>query len=250
MNNRASSAPVTTARSHIEGSLLTTPLDRVLAACRRSQMTGTVRVESAGKAGQVMLRAGSIARVEIGGWTGPGVLATLRSLRDGRFEIVQRLPDAVDDEGDPGDVPLAAVLRQCEERALTCSLIVTAGLDRARIDVRAGVIARIELNGFYLDDALAQIKTWPNARFHVIAARLDLESHHRDEATPLPPPPTPLPPPDDDLTPVRELRFETASTNRFERPPTRIAATTGTRTALYVLLATAAGAIAAYLLLT
>ena len=61
MNNRASSAPITTARSHIEGSLVTTSLDRVLAACRRSQMTGLVRVEGAGKAGQVQLRAGSIA---------------------------------------------------------------------------------------------------------------------------------------------------------------------------------------------
>jgi hypothetical protein len=249
MNNRASSAPITTARSHIEGSLVTTSLDRVLAACRRSQMTGMVRVEAAGKAGQVMLRAGSIARAEIGGWTGPGVLATLRNLRDGKFEIVQRLPDAVDDEGDPGDVPLAAVLRQCEERALTCSLVVTAGMDRARIEVKAGVIARVELNGFYLDDALAQVTRWPNARFHVIAARLDLESPPRDEATPLPPPPTPLPPPDDDLTPVRELRFETADTRRFERPPTRIA-TTGTRTAIYVLLAAIAGAIAAFAMFT
>jgi len=70
-------------------------LDRVLAACRRSQMTGHVDVEAAGKAGRLQLRAGSIARAEIGGWSGPGVLATLRSLRDGRFEVVQRLPDGV-----------------------------------------------------------------------------------------------------------------------------------------------------------
>src|SRR5215471_15147702 len=214
MTARAPSAPIPTTGSHIEGSLLTTPLDRVLAACRRSQMTGTIRVEASGRAGQVLLRAGSIARVEIGGWTGPGVLATLRSLRDGRFEIVQRLPDAVDDEGDPGDVPISAVLRQCEERALTCSLVVTAGLDRAQIEVRAGVVARVELNGFYIDDALAQIAGWPNARFHVIAPRIELEGAHRDEATPLPPPPTPMPPPDD-VTPVRELRFETAATRRF-----------------------------------
>lgn len=244
MNSRARSAPVTTARSHIEGSLLTTSLDRVLAACRRSQMTGVVRIEGGGKAGQLLLRAGSVARAEIGGWSGPGVLATLRSLTDGTFEIVQRLPDAVDDEGDPGDVPLAAVLRQCEERALTCSLVVTAGLDRARIDVRAGAIARVELNGFYVDDALAHVTAWPHARFHVIAPRLELEREPQGprEATPLPPPPTPLAV---DLTPVRELRFETAATGRFVRPPT------GTRTALVALaVVSAASALAVYLLLT
>jgi hypothetical protein len=249
MNARASSAPVTTARSHIEGSLLTTPLDRVLAACRRSQMTGLVRVEAAGRAGQVLLRAGSISRAELGGWTGPGVLATLRSLRDGRFEIVQRLPDAVDDDGDPGDVPISAVLRQCEERALTCSLVVTAGLDRARIEVRAGVVARVELNGFYVDDALGQVARWPNARFHVIAPRIELETA-RDEATPLPPPPTPMPPPDD-VTPVRELRFETAATRRFTRPGTRLdRLTTNARTAFVVLAIVVAAACAAYALFT
>ena len=250
MNARASSAPVTTARSHIEGSLLTTPLDRVLAACRRSQMTGMVRVEASGRAGQVLLRAGSIARVEIGGWTGPGVLATLRSLREGRFEIVQRLPEGVDDQGDPGDLPLGVVLRQCEERALTCSLVVTAGLDRARIEVRAGVVARVELNGFYVDDALGVVARWPDARFHVIAPRIELEVAHRDEATPLPPPPTPMPPPDD-VTPVRELRFETEATHRFSRPPTRLQRlATGTRTAAIALAVVAAAACAAYALLT
>jgi hypothetical protein len=216
MHARANSAPITTAHSHIEGSLLTTPLDRVLAACRRSQMTGHVRVVSEGKAGHVQLRAGAVARAEIGGWTGPGVLATLRSLRDGRFEVVQRLPDAVDAQGDPGDVPLAQVIRQCEERALTCSLIVHAGLDRGRVDVRAGVITRVEVNGFYLDDALGQVLAWPGARFHVIAPRLELEQD-RDLTTPLPPAPTPMPPPDVDVTPLRELRFETEITAPFER---------------------------------
>ncbi|HTJ41020.1 MAG TPA: hypothetical protein VL463_02965 [Kofleriaceae bacterium] len=221
---------------------MTTPLDRVLAACRRSQMTGHVRIEGGGKAGQVTLRAGSVARAEIGGWTGPGVLSTLRGLRDGTFEIVQRLPDAVDDEGDPGDVPIAAVLRQCEERALTCSLVVTAGLDRARIEVRAGAIARVELNGFYIDDALAHVTSWPNARFHVIAPRLELDAEHR-EATPLPPPPTPLPEPEE-LSLVKDLRFETAVTGRFVRHDA------STRTAVIAMAIVIAAAIAAYVLFT
>ena len=269
MNSRANSAPLTTARSHIEGSLVTTPLDRVLAACRRSQMTGHVDVEAAGKAGRVQLRAGAIARAEIGGWSGPGVLATLRSLRDGRFEVVQRLPDAVDDDGDPGDAPIAAVLRQCEERALTCSLIVTAGLDCARVEVRAGAVARVEVNGFVFDeprrvvggggpagsaggpgarprgddDALDEVLAWSHARFHVIAPRLELDAEHR-EATPLPPPPTPMPAPEHDLTPVKELRFETAVTGRFVRPDT------STRTALIAMMIVIAAAIAAYVVFT
>jgi hypothetical protein len=218
MNARAQSAPITTARSHLEGSLLTTPLDRVLAACRRSQLTGHVRVESDGKAGHVQLRAGAVARAEIGGWAGPGVLAALRSLRDGRFEVVQRLPDAVDEDGDPGDVPLVQVLRQCEERALTCSLIVTARQDRARIDVRAGAVERVELDGGYVDDALAQVMRWPGARFHVVAAELDLDhDRERDLTTPLPPPPTWLRPPIADITPLRELHFEEEITVPFSR---------------------------------
>lgn len=50
-----------------------------------------------------------------------------------------------------------------------------SGFDRACIDYRAGEIARVELNGFFDDDALPQIVRWRDARYRVAAPPLDLD---------------------------------------------------------------------------
>lgn len=179
---RAASEPLYVSRNHLEGSLLDAPIDRVLAACRKHLVTGVVRVHVKGKDGVLELRAGAVDRAHLGEVQGDRALELLRDAHDGWYEVAQRLPDLTGTLGDAammqGDiegVPLIALMRHCEDNALTCTITVISGFDRACIEYRAGEIARVELNGFFDDDALPQIVRWPDARYRVAAPPLDLD---------------------------------------------------------------------------
>jgi len=167
---------------HLEGSLADTSLDRILESCHRHLVTGLVRVTAGSKVGVIELRAGAVDTSKIGDLTGRPALAEMHKLRDGMYEIVQRLPDLAGElggssaaEGDVTGVPLIAIMRHCEDNALTCTITVIGGFDRATLEYRAGEIARIELNGYFDDDALTQVLSWPDARFRVAAPPLDLD---------------------------------------------------------------------------
>ncbi len=182
MAARASSEPLYVSRNHLEGSLIDASLDRVLAACRKHLVTGVVRVHTRGRDGVLELRAGVVDTAHAGELTGNAALDALRAIRDGWYEVAQRLPDLSGDlagaasiEGDIDGVPVIALMRHCEEHALTVTITVISGFDRACIDYRAGEIARVELNGFIDDDVLPQIVGWPDARFRVAAPPLDLD---------------------------------------------------------------------------
>jgi hypothetical protein len=179
---RAPSEPLYVSRNQLEGSLLDVPLDRILAACHRHLVTGVVRVQVNGRAGVIELRAGAVDHVQLGTDLGDRALDAMRAARDGWYEVAQRLPDLTGElagaaqlQGDVAGVPLVALMRHCEDNALTCVITIVSGFDRACIDYRAGEIARVELNGFFDDDALPQIVHWPDARFRVAAPPLDLD---------------------------------------------------------------------------
>jgi hypothetical protein len=179
---RASSEPLYVSRNHLEGSLCDTSIDRLLAACRKHLVTGVIRVHMRGRDGVVELRAGAVSEANLGELAGDHAMIALRSADDGWYELAQRLPDLSGDlaggaqlEGDVEGVPLIALMRHCEDHALTCTITVISGFDRACIEYRAGEIARVELNGFFDDDALPQILRWPEARFRIAAPPLDLD---------------------------------------------------------------------------
>lgn len=182
MGARASSEPLYVSRNHLEGSLIDASLDRVLASCRKHLVTGVVRVHTKGQDGVLELRAGVVDRAHAGELTGNAALDALRSIRDGWYEVAQRLPDLSGDlagasslECDIDGVPLIALMRHCEDHALTVTITVISRFDRACIDYRAGEIARVELNGFIDDDVLPQVLAWPDSRFRVAAPPLDLD---------------------------------------------------------------------------
>ncbi len=179
---RASSEPLYVSRNHLEGSLCDTSIDRLLAACRKHLVTGVIRVHTKGEDGVLELRAGAVHEANLGDLAGDRAMLALRDAGDGWYELAQRLPDLTGDlaggaqlEGDVEGVPLIAVMRHCEDHALTCMITVISGFDRAVIEYRAGDIARVELNGFFDDDALPQIVKWPDARFRIASPPLDLE---------------------------------------------------------------------------
>lgn len=179
---RPATEPLYVSRNHLEGSLCDAPIDRVLAACRKHLVTGVVRVHVKGKDGILELRAGAIDRAHLGDLQGDRALEVVRAAHDGWYEVAQRLPDLSGELGDAamlhGDidgVPLIALMRHCEDNALTCMITVISGFDRACIEYRAGEIAKVELNGFFDDDALPQIVHWRDARYRVAAPPLDLD---------------------------------------------------------------------------
>lgn len=179
---RPATAPIYVSRNHLEGSFSDVPLDRLLAACHRHLVTGEIRIEVGGVTGEIELRAGAGDRARLGERTGARALEQARSLVDGWYELTQRLPDLTGElggssllEGDVTGVPLIALMRHCEHHALTCTITVVSRFDRAVIDYHAGELRRVELNGFYDDDAIVTVLGWPDARFRVAAPPLDLD---------------------------------------------------------------------------
>lgn len=179
---RQSTAPIYVSRNHLEGSFTDVPLDRILDACHKHLVTGEIRVAVADLRGLIELRAGAVDRAELGTTKGARALEQMRSLIDGDYELTQRLPDLTGElggssmiEGDVTGVPLIALMRHCEHHALTCTITVVSKFDRAVIEYHAGDLRRVELNGFYDDDAIVQVLDWRDARFRVSAPPLDLD---------------------------------------------------------------------------
>jgi hypothetical protein len=179
---RQSTAPIYVSRNHLEGSFTDVPLDRILDACHKHLVTGEIRVTVADVKGVIELRAGAVDRAELGTHRGARALEQMRSLIDGMYELTQRLPDLTGElggssmiEGDVTGVPLIALMRHCEHHALTCTITVVSKFDRAVIEYHAGDLRRVELNGFYDDDAIVQVLDWSDARFRVSAPPLDLD---------------------------------------------------------------------------
>ncbi|RMH41631.1 MAG: DUF4388 domain-containing protein [Deltaproteobacteria bacterium] len=167
--------------NRLEGSLCDTPLDRLLAACRRHLITGTVWVRTPRAVGRVDLRAGGVDAAEFGDLTGDDAVDALCRLADGMYELVQRLPDldgalgrAAAFQGELADVPLVDLMRHCEDNALTCTIAVVRDFDRGAIVYRAGDIVDVELNGSHDDNHIVELLRMEGARFRVTAPPLDL----------------------------------------------------------------------------
>jgi hypothetical protein len=100
----------------------------------------------------------------------------------GDYELEQQLPDltgalggAALAEGDVSGVPFVALMRHCEDHALTCTIAVTREGDTIELTYRAGEIKEITRNGKPDEDAIVDATHWENARFRVSAPPLDMD---------------------------------------------------------------------------
>jgi hypothetical protein len=167
-------------KNRLAGELADTELKTLLESCHRSLVTGTIKIETPEGPGMLVLRAGAVDQAKFGSWTGQEAIDRMTAIRDGHYEIRQRLPDlrgalgsAAQLDGEVSDVPLPAIMRHCEENALSCTIIVISGYDRGEIVYRAGDLAEVRLNGNRDDDAIVAIVDWKEARFRVEAPPLD-----------------------------------------------------------------------------
>src|SRR4029079_16853061 len=85
-------------RTHLEGLLSDTSLDRVLAACRRHLVTGAIKLFDGKRTARIELRAGVIDRADVGGVVVRAPHDELRRFH-GEYEIDQQLPDLTGDLG-------------------------------------------------------------------------------------------------------------------------------------------------------
>jgi hypothetical protein len=170
-------------RHRLTGSLSEVPFEQLLAALKKQLFTGTLIVDGDTKQVVFELRGGSFDSAQVGGKGGnpEAIAARLAKLRDGSYEVRQRLPDlkgalgsAASLEGEVGDVPLAEIMRHCEANALSCTLLVVGGFDRGEVTYRAGEIVDVMLNGQHDSDAIVEIVGWKGARFRVSAPPLEL----------------------------------------------------------------------------
>jgi hypothetical protein len=169
-------------QNRLEGSLCDTPLDRVLDSCRQHLVSGVIGVRSALGNGVIELRVGAVDRSQFGHLSGKDALDRMRGLREGIYDLVQRLPDlrgtlgsGASFQGDTTTLSLIALMRHCEEQALSCKIVAVSGFDRGELHYRAGEIVLVSLNGEVDDDKIVDLVNLPNARFLVSAPPLDVD---------------------------------------------------------------------------
>ena len=168
-------------KNRVWGILGTTSVADVLDSCRRGRVTGEVTFRAGHAVGIVELRAGCVERAELEGKTGDAALAALRTLCNGTFEVVQRLPDlcgtlgsSAEFHGEVSDVPLIAVMRHVEEHALSVTLTIIHEFDRGVVRYRDGDIIEVELNGDRDLDRIGDILRFPAGKYRVMSAPLAL----------------------------------------------------------------------------
>jgi hypothetical protein len=168
-------------KNRLVGSICDTPLERLLGECRRHLVTGSVRIDAAGRVGAIELRVGVVDSAEFDGLRDKQAVAAMSALPDGFYELSQRLPDlagalghSAHCEGEVDSVSLIQLMRHCENNALSCTITVIGGFDRGEVEYRAGEIVDVRFNGHSDDDRIVDMIRFKNARFRVSAPPLDL----------------------------------------------------------------------------
>jgi hypothetical protein len=167
-----------------EGSLGEVPLADVLESCRRHHFTGKIEIRAGEHAGELELNAGVVDAARFDTDTGDPALMMMCALHSGHYRLSQRLPDldgmlgsAAAFEGDVRKLPLPAVMRHCEENALTCMIVVESGDHTGEIHYRLGEIVNVTLDGERDDDAIVTLVHFSKARYQVRARPLEPSLH-------------------------------------------------------------------------
>jgi hypothetical protein len=169
-------------KNRLEGSLAETPLRALLEPCRRHLVTGTIRVDCHDGRGVLHLRAGVVDQASFGLLVGDAAVVRMSLLRDGMYHVEQRVPDlngelgtAAALESQTSQVPLAHVMRHCEQNALSGTITVIAGFDRAELRYRAGELVEVAMNGLPDVESLPRIVKWSDARYRLMLEPLSAD---------------------------------------------------------------------------
>ena len=165
--------------NRLEGSLLDTQLKEVLDECHEHLVTATLAIKAGSERAVLEIRAGAVDSIDYKGLRRSEALKQLHKLRDGEFELVQKLPNLSGELGDgasleakTGEVSVVQLMQLCEENALSCTLTVKGADDNAAIHYKAGEISSVEWNGERDDDRIVDVLKIENATVRVEAPPL------------------------------------------------------------------------------
>lgn len=160
----------------------------MLAEFEELRTTGVLRFDAAAVSGEVALVCGQIATDQIERPDGEDPVELLLELREGRYQLLQRLPSLPVSSGDDSSrrgslqVHVAAdLMNYCERAALTGVLTLEADSQRAEVVYDKGELTGIRLDG---PDDLSDVFGWEDGSFLVEthAEALDLTAEVVSEA--------------------------------------------------------------------
>jgi hypothetical protein len=140
----------------------------------------------------VHMVAGGVSESISGSLRGDEALAQLKRLTMAHFRVEPCVPEPESggisppgpEEGQLSERPLAALMRYCEQYAMTCLLEVFRGGEQATISYRRGEIVSATVDGHDGAELLPEVMTWTDGQYRIVLPPLVL-----------PAPPKPAKPP-------------------------------------------------------
>src|SRR5213076_814600 len=126
--------------------------------------------------GAVQLMAGGVAEAISGSLRGDDALAQLKRLSTATFRVEPCVPEPESggiappgpEEGQLSERPLAALMRYCEQYAMTCLLEVWRGGEQATINYRRGEIVSTTVDGNDDPEQLPEVMTWSQGQYRIV----------------------------------------------------------------------------------
>ena len=176
--------------------------------------------------GEVHMVAGGVAEAISGSLRGDDALAQLKRLPMAHFRVEPCVPEPETggisppgpEEGSLADRSLAALMRYCEQYAITCLLEVWRGGQQATINYRRGEIVSSTVDGSDDPERLPEVMTWTEGQYRIVLPPLVLPAPPKPVRAPVSSeqrtlfgyvPPSPLPPPEQPRRPSESLLRET-----------------------------------------
>jgi hypothetical protein len=137
--------------------------------------------------GEVHMVAGGVSETISGNLRGEDALEQLKRLPMASFRVEPCVPDPENggisppgpEEGHLAKRPLAALMRYCEEYAMTCLLEVWQGGQQATINYRRGEIVSTTVDGHDGADELPEVMTWTQGQYRIVLPPLVLPAPPR-----------------------------------------------------------------------
>lgn len=201
----------------------------MLAEFEELMTTGVLRFDAAAVSGEVALVCGQIANDQLERPDGEDPVELLLELREGRYQLLQRLPALPVSSGDDSsrrgslEVHVAAdLMNYCERAGLTGLLTLVADSQRAEVVYDKGELTGIRLDG---PEDLSDVFGWEDGSFLVEthAEPVDLTAEVEEEPLPAVPSERPVAPRPDStgqhFLRVVEVALQEIVKDREERRP-------------------------------
>jgi hypothetical protein len=137
--------------------------------------------------GEVHMVAGGVAEAISGSLRGEDALAQLKRLPLAHFRVEPCVPEPESggiappgpEEGQLADRPPAALMRYCEQYAMTCLLEVWRGGEQATINYRRGEMVSSIVDGSDAPERLPEVLTWTDGQYRIVLPPLVLPAPPR-----------------------------------------------------------------------